>query len=91
LAASPGRSGRPLLPGQGVQLAWTDNSTDENAFALWRKTATSDWARVALLAPNTTSFLDRSAAPGVTYTYRVRATHGNIASAWSNEARVAVG
>jgi hypothetical protein len=75
-----------FAPGQGVALAWTDNSSDENAFAVWRRTPTSAWTRVGVLAPNTPTFLDRNVAPGASYTYRVRATRGNTASAWSNEA-----
>jgi hypothetical protein len=41
-----------------------------------------------VLAPNTTTFLDPNGAPGATYTYRVRATRGNVASDWSNEVTV---
>jgi hypothetical protein len=71
-----------------IRLTWQDNSSDEHAFALWRRTATSDWIRIAVVAPNTTRFLDRNVSPGTTYTYRVRATRDNVASAWSNEVSV---
>jgi hypothetical protein len=77
-----------FAPGQGVLLAWTDNSADENAFAVWRQTPTSDWTRVGVLAPNTTTFFDPNVAPGTTYSYRVRATRGTTPSDWSNEVTV---
>jgi hypothetical protein len=85
LPAPSNLTARPQ-PGPDVDLTWTDNSTDEDAFAIWRRTGSSDWTRVGVVAPNTTTFLDRNGAPGTTYTYRVRATRGNVASAWSNEA-----
>jgi hypothetical protein len=42
-----------------------------------------------VLAPKAASFLDRNVAPGTSCIYRVRATRGNTASAWSNEVAVA--
>ncbi len=67
-------------------LAWLDNSGNETAFAVWRKSNTDDWTRVAVLAPNITRFKDRSVVSGTRYTYRVRATNNIGASAWTNEA-----
>jgi hypothetical protein len=72
-----------------IRLTWRDNSSDEHAFALFRRTATSDWTRIAVLTPNTTHFLDQKVTPGTTHTYRVRATRDNVASDWSNEVSVA--
>jgi hypothetical protein len=77
-----------VLPGPAVALTWQDNSRDETAFAVWRQGGGRDWARIAALAPNTTTYLDPRVTPGVTYTYRVRAIRGGIASDWSNEASV---
>jgi probable HAF family extracellular repeat protein len=80
----------PAEGGGGIegisQLAWSDNSDNETAFAIWRKGAGSDWTRVGLVPPNSTTFTDRGLLPGTTYTYRVRATNNSGASAWSNEA-----
>ena len=36
-----------LLIEARAQLAWTAHSTDEDGFAIWRKTLTSDWAQRA--------------------------------------------
>ncbi len=89
LPAPANLSARIPAPGQ-VQLSWTDNSRDEDAFAIWRKGGGRDWARIGLVPPNSTAFVDRNAAPGTTYTYRVRATRGSTASDWSNEVSVTV-
>ena len=68
-----------------VNLSWTDNSEDETAFAVWRKGGGSDWARIAVLIPNTTSYTDAGLTGGVAYTYRVRAISNAGASSWTNE------
>jgi fibronectin type 3 domain-containing protein len=83
-AAPGGLSAQAVSPGE-IDLTWKDNSSNEEAFALWRKDGSGDWHRIALLAPNGTHFADRGLAPGTRYTYRVRATAGNLASDWSNE------
>src|SRR4051794_21297366 len=31
-------------------LSWTDNSTNETAFVVWRTTGAGDWTRIAVLA-----------------------------------------
>jgi hypothetical protein len=68
-----------------IVMGWTDNSSNEFAFEVWRKTATSAYQRLQSLAPNTTVFIDPNLTPGTTYTYRVRATGAQGASAWTNE------
>jgi hypothetical protein len=81
LAASPVSSTR-------VTLAWTDNSTNETAFAVFRKEGAGVWSRIGVTAPNTVAYADTSVTGGRTYTYRVRATNNEGASAWSNEVTV---
>jgi hypothetical protein len=76
-----------------VTLAWTDNSSNETAFAhphagTRRKTGAGDWERIGRVPPKATSYLDGSAKPGTSYTYRVRATNNSGASDWSNELTV---
>jgi titin len=71
-----------------VNLAWTDNSANETAFAVWRKNSSGVWGRIALLAPNTIAYADTSVTPGTNYTYRVRAGNNVGVSAWTNEAAV---
>ena len=67
-----------------VSLAWTDNSSNETAFAIWRQGGGSSWARIGVVAPNTTAFSDASVSPSTLYSYRVRAISNSIASDWSN-------
>jgi probable HAF family extracellular repeat protein len=69
-----------------LDLAWTDHSDTETAFALFRKSGAGDWVRIAVLAPNITRYADRGLSPETSYTYRVRAIGLGGASAWSNEA-----
>jgi fibronectin type 3 domain-containing protein len=68
-----------------VNLSWTDNSSNETAFAIFRKAPGGDFVRIATCAPNTTTYADTTASPAKTYTYRLRATNNVGASAWSNE------
>jgi streptogramin lyase/fibronectin type 3 domain-containing protein len=72
-----------------INLRWTDNSDDENAFSVWRQSGGSVWVRIAVLAPNTTAFSDTGLSTAASYSYRVRATHGYYASVWSNESSAA--
>jgi streptogramin lyase len=69
-----------------MDLSWTDNSEDETAFAIWRKTGSGEYTRIAVLAPNVTRYRDSGLTADTTYTYRVRATSRLDGSAWSNEA-----
>src|SRR5205823_1964742 len=71
-----------------VNLAWTDNSSNETGFAIFRRTGTADWTRIALIGPNITRFTDWSVNPGATYTYRVQAVNDASTSGWSNEVSV---
>ena len=75
-----------VLSGTRVALSWTDNSSDETAFALWRRSDGGGWARIAALAPNTTGYTDSDLTPGTTSTYRVRAIGLGGASDWSSDA-----
>ncbi|MGN6293159.1 MAG: fibronectin type III domain-containing protein [Chitinophagaceae bacterium] len=58
-----------------INLTWTDNSSNENAFEVWR---TSDPAVASTMVgrtpANTTSFSDTTLAANTTYYYQVRAT-----------------
>jgi hypothetical protein len=71
-----------------VTLVWTDNSLNEQAFEVWRKSGGTDWTRAGTVAAETTTFADTSLSAGTSYTYRVRATN-QFASEWSNEVTVA--
>jgi hypothetical protein len=69
-----------------LQLAWPDNSGNEDGFAIERKTGGGSYGQVATVGSNTTSYTDTGLAPGTTYTYRVRAWNSVGYSGYSDEA-----
>ena len=77
--------------GGGVNLAWTDNATDEDGFSIERSLSnTTGFAQIAWVGANTTSVTDTLVYAGTTYFYRVVATKGTIYSAHSNIASVTI-
>ncbi|MGC8742115.1 MAG: fibronectin type III domain-containing protein [Candidatus Sumerlaeaceae bacterium] len=70
-----------------INLAWTDNSTNETNFVVARSTTSGGpYTDIATLAANTTSYSDAGLTPGATYYYVVRATNAGGSSANSNQA-----
>src|SRR5437016_2167747 len=70
-----------------LTLTWTDNSTNEDGFAIERKTGpTGTFAQIATVGPRVIRYIDSGIASVTTYCYRLLAfnTAGN--SAYSNEA-----
>src|SRR5207249_3044726 len=71
-----------------VDLSWRDTSSNETAFAVWRKGPGTDWTRIAVCIPNSTTYADTGLAPLTGYAYRLRAIGSGGASVWSSEASV---
>jgi hypothetical protein len=70
-----------------VDLAWTDNSYDEDGFRIERKTGVDGtWAQVGSVGADIVAFQDSGLADDVTYFYRVRAYNNAGESSYSNEA-----
>lgn len=84
-AAPTGLSVRVASPTQ-LTLTWTDNSSNETGFAIWRKVGSGDFSRLSGTPANVTTFTDRGLTPNTAYTYRVRAGNSSGISAWSNDA-----
>lgn len=80
LAAVSGGTGEP------ISLTWTDNTTDEDGFALERTDGGGTSVSAGTVGPDVDSFSDASLSESGIYTYRVRAYRGSDTSAWSNEA-----
>jgi hypothetical protein len=73
-----------------VNLAWTDNSNNEQGFRIERSlTAGSGFSEIASVGANVATFGDSALTTGTTYYYRVRAFNSGGNSAYSNEASAA--
>ena len=70
-----------------IDLAWTDNATDEDGFLIQRKLGPGGtFANLDTVGVNQTSYNDNTCDPETNYCYQVRAYNGGGDSAWSNEA-----
>ncbi|AGK52394.1 fibronectin type III domain-containing protein [Bacillus sp. 1NLA3E] len=69
--------------GTQIDLAWTDNSQNETGFIVERSSDGINFAVISTLGANAVSFSDPNLTPG-TYTYRVKAINGDLASDYSN-------
>jgi hypothetical protein len=67
-----------------IIVRWKDNSGNEKGFRLERSRNGVDFAEIAMLGANTTSYSDTGLADGTTYYYRVRAYNSVGNSAFSN-------
>ena len=57
-----------------LQLAWVDNSANEDGFKIERMTGTTGaFAPIATVGPNVTSYTDPNLSDGTNYCYRVKA------------------
>ena len=67
-----------------VNLAWTDNATDESAYEVQRASGGGSYSTVATPPVSATSYSDTSVSPSTAYTYKVRALKGATPSSFSN-------
>ncbi len=58
--------------GSSVLLKWKDNSDNEEAFVITRKNPDGSFEKIATLAPDTTSYVDKNLSDGV-YQYDIAA------------------
>jgi fibronectin type 3 domain-containing protein len=63
-----------------IDLAWTDNATDESGYRVARSVNGGAFTLLASLAANATAYSDTTATLGNTYAYRVYAVRGSLAS-----------
>lgn len=83
-AAPTGLSATPASATQ-INLAWTDNATDETAYTVERSAAgAGSWSVLtSSLAAGTTSYNDTTASANTAYDYRVQATNGSGSSSYA--------
>lgn len=67
-----------------ISLSWTDNSSNENGFELWRSLNGSSFSKIETLSPNVTNCTDLSLSPNTTYYYKIKAYNDGGYSNYSN-------
>jgi hypothetical protein len=69
-----------------INLAWKDNSENEDGFQIERGTTADSFTQITVVGANATSYVDNGIASNTKYHYRVRAQNGTGSSAYSNTA-----
>lgn len=78
------------LGSERIDLAWTDNATNEAEFRIERSSdGGATWAEIARLPANSAAYADLGLAPGTAYSYRVRAVNSGGTSGWAGPAGAA--
>lgn len=67
-----------------INLAWTDNATDETGFELERSADGQTFTKLTDLGPNVKTYQHTGLAPATRYFYRVLAKNASGKSAYSN-------
>ncbi|MGI8907379.1 MAG: fibronectin type III domain-containing protein [Candidatus Sumerlaeaceae bacterium] len=84
---APSALGATAISSTQINLAWTDNSTNEANFVVARGSASGGpYTDIATLGANVTSYSNTGLTAATTYYYVVRATNAGGASANSNQA-----
>jgi tartrate-resistant acid phosphatase type 5 len=76
--------------GTQVNLLWTDTANNEDGFRIERcqNAGCTNFAEIAQVGTNVTTYSDGGRAPETTYVYRLRAFNSGGASGYSNTAQV---
>ncbi len=72
-----------------IQLSWVDASADETGFYLERSGTNQNFAQIASLPANTTSYLDDNLQADTLYYYRTRSFNSAGSSSYSDTAIIA--
>ncbi|OGN96320.1 MAG: hypothetical protein A2Z71_06475 [Chloroflexi bacterium RBG_13_50_21] len=87
--AAPSNLGASASSCTQIDLSWTNNSTDAAEFRIERSAnGTSNWAEIAIVDPETTSYSDINLPTATTYYYQVRAYRSSDAT-FSNYSNIA--
>ncbi|AYQ35577.1 fibronectin type III domain-containing protein [Runella sp. SP2] len=69
-----------------INLSWTDNASDETGFEIERSTDGTNFAKIADVGVNTTTYSNTGLVSNTRYWYRVRAVNSAGASSYTNVA-----
>ena len=69
-----------------INLSWTDNASDETRFEIERSTDGTNFAKIAEVGANTTTYSNTGLNASTRYWYRVRANNSAGASSYTNVA-----
>src|SRR5207302_1151836 len=83
-AAPSSLSATAAANGTQVNLAWTDNSTNETGFNVYKSTDGVNFALLASVGANVIAYTWTAATPGTSYSFRVTASNAVGESAASN-------
>jgi hypothetical protein len=84
--AAPSGLTATAVSGTRIDLAWSDNSTNETGFRVERSTNGTSFTQIATTGVDRNSYSSTGLAKNKTYYYRVRATNAGGNSAYSNTA-----
>jgi len=77
------------LSSSQVSLSWVDNSQSEDGYKIERRGSDGNYSQIAVVGPNTTTYIDSGLSQATPYWYRVRAYNGVAGdSIYSNETSV---
>ncbi len=68
-----------------INLAWSDNSNNEDGFKIERKITGGEFAEIASMAANVKNYQDNGLSQDIEYVYRVRAFNAGGNSGYSSE------
>lgn len=69
-----------------LTIEWEDNSDNEDAFYIERKPVGGEFATIATVGADVTTYSDPAVEVNIQYTYRVRAGNSSGPSGYTNEA-----
>lgn len=86
--AAPNTLAAAALSSSSIKLTWSDNAQNEGGFKIERCTGSncSNFAQVATVDSNATTYTNSGLLGGTAYTYRIRAYNSSGDSAYSNKA-----
>jgi len=86
LPAAPSNLTATAVSSSQINLAWTDNSSNETLFKIERSTDGTNFGQIATVGSNVTSYSNTGLIASTLYSYRVRANNAAGNSAYSNTA-----